>query len=46
MKPLLLLALCTAAFAQEINIYSEFERFDPFGTPVPQDRDMEPRELL
>lgn len=40
------LALCPPARAQEINIYSEFERFDPFGQPVPQDRDMQPRELL
>jgi hypothetical protein len=32
--------------AQEINIYSEFERFDPFGQPVAQDRDLQPRELL
>jgi hypothetical protein len=32
--------------AQDIRIYSEFERFDPFGNPVPQDRDMTPREIL
>jgi hypothetical protein len=32
--------------AQEIRIYSEFERFDPFGNPVAQDRDMVPREIL
>jgi hypothetical protein len=40
------LALSLTASAQEINIYSEFERFDPFGRPVAQDRDMQPRELL
>jgi hypothetical protein len=32
--------------AQEIRIYSEFERFDPFGVPVAPDRDMTPREIL
>jgi hypothetical protein len=32
--------------AQDIRIYSEFERFDPFGNPVPADRDMVPREIL
>jgi hypothetical protein len=33
-------------YAQEIRIYSEFERFDPFGSPVAADRDMTPREIL
>jgi hypothetical protein len=40
---------CAAACscdAQEIHIYSEFERFDPFGNPVAADRDPEPREIL
>jgi len=32
--------------AQEIRIFSEFERFDPFGNPVAPDRDMVPREIL
>jgi hypothetical protein len=32
--------------AQEIRIYSEFERFDPFGNPVEADRDMLPREII
>lgn len=32
--------------AQQIQIYSEFERFDPFGNPVAADRDMAPREIL
>ena len=35
-----------AARAQEINIYSEFERFSPSGSPVAQDRDLRPREIL
>jgi hypothetical protein len=40
---------CAAACscdAQEIHIYSEFERFDPFGNPVASDRDPAPREIL
>jgi hypothetical protein len=37
---------CWPLAAQEINIYSEFERFDPFGKPVAQDYDMQTRELL
>jgi hypothetical protein len=43
-----LLACCAvfAARAQDIRIYSEFERFDPFGNPVAADRDMVPREIL
>jgi hypothetical protein len=32
--------------AQDIRIFSEFERFDPFGNPVAADRDMSPREIL
>jgi hypothetical protein len=40
------LLLCRGAAAQEINIYSEFERFDPFGRAVAQDRDMRSREVL
>jgi hypothetical protein len=44
---ILLLCFCAvAAHAQEIRIYSEFERFNPFGSPVAQDRDMTPREIL
>jgi hypothetical protein len=35
-----------AAHAQEINIYSEFQRFDPFGRIVAQDREVRPREIL
>jgi hypothetical protein len=41
-----LLLLAAQLSAQEINIYSEFERFDPFGRPVAQDRDLQTRELL
>ena len=45
---LIVFACCAvaAAHAQDIRIYSEFERFDPFGNPVAADRDMEPREVL
>jgi hypothetical protein len=39
-------AFSSAAAAQEIRIYSEFERFDPFGNAVEADRDMVPREIL
>jgi hypothetical protein len=39
-------ACACAARAQEIHIYSEFERFDPFGDPVASDRDPAPREIL
>jgi len=35
-----------AAHAQEIRLYSEFERFNPYGNPVPSDRDLVPREIL
>ncbi len=45
---IILLAFCAAglAQAQDIRIYSEFERFNPFGQPVAADRDMQPREIL
>jgi hypothetical protein len=36
----------TLARAQEIRLYSEFERFDPYGNPVASDRDIIPREIL
>lgn len=32
--------------AQDIRLYSEFERFDPYGNPAAPDRDMAPREIL
>jgi len=35
-----------AAQAQQIALVSEFERFDPYGTPVTADRDLRPREIL
>jgi hypothetical protein len=38
--------VCHSAPGQEIHLYSEFERFDPFGNPVAQDRDASPREIL
>jgi hypothetical protein len=44
-----MMAACAAVSscaAQEIHIYSEFERFDPFGNPVAADRDAAPREIL
>ena len=36
----------TILCAQEIHIYSEFERFDSYGRAVGADRDMVPREIL
>ena len=46
MKGLALLLISCAANAQEINIYSEFLRFNPFGQVVAQDREIRPREIL
>jgi hypothetical protein len=44
---LILLSWCTTrAPAQEIRIFSAFERIDPFGNPVAPDRDLVPREIL
>ncbi len=43
---ILLVCAAVALRAQDIRIYSEFERFDPFGNPVAADRDMAPREIL
>jgi hypothetical protein len=54
-KPALLLHAAAAmtiigafngACAQEIHLYSEFQRFDPFGQPVAADRALAPREIL
>jgi hypothetical protein len=43
----LIIPLAVSALrAQDIQIYSEFERFDPFGKPIAADRDMQPREIL
>lgn len=41
-----LLAVASSAAAQEINIYSEFQRFNPYGEVVVQDREVRPREIL
>lgn len=38
--------LCPSAAAQEVSVYSEFRRVDPFGEIVPQDRGGRPREIL
>jgi hypothetical protein len=43
---LLVFSLAPAAHAQDIRLYSEFERFNPFGYPVAADRDLNPREIL
>jgi hypothetical protein len=43
---LLVFSLAPAAPAQDIRLYSEFERFDPFGNAVAADRDLNPREIL
>lgn len=42
----LALAFSCAAPSQEINIYSEFSRFNPYGEIVAQDRGAPPREIL
>jgi hypothetical protein len=43
---LVLLLISCAANAQEINVYSEFLRFNPYGEVVRQDREIRPREVL
>ena len=40
------LAIVQAARAQEIAIHSEFQRVDPWGHIIPQDLDLNPREIL
>jgi len=42
----LLLAHVTPLAAQSVQIYSEFQRIDPFGQIVPVDRSDHPREIL
>jgi hypothetical protein len=42
----LYLLIAIGANAQEIRLYSEFERFDPYGNPVVSDVGMVPREIL
>lgn len=48
MKPccFLLLSLAGALAAQSIDVYSEFQRVDPYGEIVAADRSAEPREIL
>jgi hypothetical protein len=46
MKFLILVLISCAAEAQEIRIYSEFLRFNPYGEAVAQDREIRPREVL
>jgi hypothetical protein len=41
-----LLLISCAASAQEINVYSEFLRFNPYGQVVAQDSEIRPREVL
>ncbi len=36
----------TAGWAQEINLYTEFQRFTPYGEVVAQDREPRPREII
>jgi hypothetical protein len=43
---LLVLAGAAAAHAQEVNIYSEFLRFNPYGEVIAPDRESSPREIL
>src|SRR5689334_12690929 len=46
-RPLILACLAAAAAAaQTVEIYSEFDRPDPFGGIVPLDRPARPREIL
>jgi hypothetical protein len=40
------LLLAPLSPAQSIDIYSEFQRVDPFGTIIAADRSLEPREIL
>src|SRR5688500_14681849 len=41
----LLIAL-SPIYAIDVHIYSEFQRVDPIGSIVPQDRGVAPREIL
>jgi len=45
-RALLLLALVPALGAQSVDIYSEFQRPDPYGGVVTPDRSPSPREIL
>jgi hypothetical protein len=44
--PSLVAVLCAAAYAQSIEVRSEFQRFDPFGEVVAADRTEHPREII
>ncbi len=43
---LLMACLASGAAAQELRVYSEFQRIDPFGNVVAADRAESPREIL
>jgi hypothetical protein len=43
---LIILSLCAAAQAQDIEIHSEFQRYNSHGEVVPQDQELNPREIL
>ena len=45
-KALAWLLFAIAAHAQSLDIYSEFQRVDPFGAVVPPDRGVSRREIL
>lgn len=44
--PIALCLACGSLRAQDINVYSEFQRFDPFGNVLRQDHEAQPREIL
>ena len=44
--PIAALLLAVAAHAQSVDIFSEFQRPDPFGAIVAPDRALAPREIL
>lgn len=46
LKIILLLGICRVVEGQAIGIYSEFQRFNPHGRVVAQDRELRPREIL
>jgi hypothetical protein len=43
---ILAVPVARAAENVDVRIYSEFQRFDPFGNPLAQDRETAPREIL
>jgi hypothetical protein len=43
---LILLAAVSGLFGQSLDLYSEFQRIDPYGEIVPADRSFQPREIL